>query len=78
MVIGNERGRVIIESEEELQSPGYSYKIPKGHMPPSRKCRIWYPELPPGQQPPPGDCEDLRYHVSPGARLIRGELFNEF
>jgi hypothetical protein len=72
VVIGHERERVIIESEEEPQSPGYSYKIPKGHMPPPGKCRIWYPELPPGQQPPPGNCEDLRYHVPPGARLIRG------
>jgi len=26
--------------------------IPPGHMPPPGKCRIWYPNRPPGQQPP--------------------------
>jgi hypothetical protein len=41
-------------------------------MPPPGKCRIWYPDRPPGQQPPPGDCYDLERHVPPGAWLIRG------
>ena len=48
------------------------YPIPKGHMPPPGECRIWYPDRPPGQQAPPGNCRELRYHVPPGAYLIKG------
>lgn len=31
--------------------------IPKGHLPPPGKCKIWYPNRPAGQQPPPTSCE---------------------
>jgi len=30
-------------------------------------------ELPPGQQPPPGDCYDLQRRVAPDAYLIYNE-----
>lgn len=73
VVIEDERGRIVIESEREgYNYPDEHYSIPPGHMPPPGKCRIWYPDLPPGQQPPPGDCEELRYRVPPGAWLIGG------
>ena len=32
----------------------------------------WYPDRPPGHQPPPGDCYSLQYQVPPGAVLVRG------
>ena len=36
---------------------GYTQlKIPKGHYPPPGECRIWYPDRPPGRQPPPIKC----------------------
>jgi hypothetical protein len=75
VVIEDEKGRVVIESEREdyyRHYPDNHYSIPPGHMPPPGKCRIWFPDLPPGQQPPPGDCEELRYHVPRGACLIGG------
>ena len=35
-----------------------------------------YPEpemkIPPGHQPPPGECRELQYQVPPGAWLIQG------
>lgn len=46
--------------------------IPEGHLPPPGECRIWYHDRSPGHQPPPGSCAELRYHVPPGASLIRG------
>jgi hypothetical protein len=47
---------------------GYTrLNIPKGHYPPHGECRIWFPDRPPGQQPPPGRCD----RVPPGAWLIR-------
>ncbi|CAI8727887.1 TPR_REGION domain-containing protein [Pseudomonas sp. IT-P74] len=47
-------------------------EIPRGHMPPPGKCRIWFPDRPPGQQPAPGKCKKLRYRVPSGAYLVRG------
>jgi hypothetical protein len=57
---------------DESYHPSESAKIPKGHMPPPGKCRIWYPGRPPGHQPPPGDCGKLKYQVPRGAWLIHG------
>jgi hypothetical protein len=47
-------------------------KIPRGHWPPRGKCRIWFPDRPPGHQPAPGSCKKLRHRVPLGAYLVRG------
>jgi hypothetical protein len=48
---------------------GYTQlNIPKGHYPPPGECRIWYPDRPAGQQPPPVQCGRP---VPPGAWLIQ-------
>jgi hypothetical protein len=44
--------------------------IPPGHLPPPRKCRLWYPDRPPGHRPPPERRDSLRYHAPVGAWLI--------
>jgi hypothetical protein len=47
-------------------------KIPRGHWPPRGKCRIWFPDRPPGHQPAPDSCKKLRHRVPLGAYLVRG------
>ena len=49
---------------------GHSLHIPRGHLPPPGKCRIWYPGRAPGHQPPPGDCQMLSRQLSQGAVLV--------
>ncbi|HKY64016.1 MAG TPA: hypothetical protein VJR29_11400 [bacterium] len=34
-------------------------QIPPGHYPPPGECRLWYPDRPAGQQPPPVPCGQL-------------------
>lgn len=46
--------------------------IPPGYMPPPGQCRIWYPNQSARQQPPPGDCAELRQRTPPGATLVYG------
>ena len=65
--------------ESELQvasvepAPAYDeVEIPRSHWPPPGKCRIWFPDRPPGHQPAPGKCKKLRYRVPSGAYLVRG------
>jgi hypothetical protein len=53
-------------------APVEQVKVPAGHMPPSGKCRIWYRDREPGQQPPPGECHELRHRVPPDAVLVTG------
>lgn len=41
--------------------------IPRGHYPPPGRCRVWYPDRPPGQQPSPTSCDVA---VPEGAVLV--------
>ena len=52
-----------------FQRQGYSrLNIPQGHYPPPGECRIWFPDRPPGHQPPPTkNCSQ----VPPGAWVIQ-------
>lgn len=45
-------------------------RIPNGHLPPPGECRIWYPDRPAGQQPPPFKCGAARGRVESGGWLI--------
>lgn len=51
---------------------GSAVSVPPKHMPPAGKCRIWYKNRKPGNQPPPGNCKKLKNKVPAGAVLIRG------
>ena len=46
--------------------------LPASELPPAGKCRLWYPDRAPGDQPEPGDCDELRQQLPPGAVLVRG------
>jgi hypothetical protein len=51
---------------------GQSVDIPSEDLPPPGKCRLWFPDRPPGHQPPPGECYELSHKVPLGAVLIEG------
>ncbi|AZC38038.1 tetratricopeptide repeat protein [Pseudomonas chlororaphis] len=54
-------------------APAYDeVEIPRDHRPPPGKCRIWFPDRPPGHQPKPGKCKKLRDRVPFGAYLVQG------
>ncbi|WP_223547090.1 tetratricopeptide repeat protein [Pseudomonas sp. A-B-19] len=70
-------GRAGPEGQMQMANvePGRAYaevEIPRGHMPPPGKCRIWFPDRSPGHQPAPGKCKKLRDRVPSGAYLVRG------
>lgn len=70
-------GRPRPEGELQMASvepePAYDkVEIPRGHLPPPGKCRIWFPDRSPGHQPAPGKCKKLRHRVPLGAYLVRG------
>ena len=46
--------------------------LPASALPPAGECRIWYPDRAPEDQPEPGDCDELRHQLPPGAVLVRG------
>ncbi|MBB4477507.1 hypothetical protein [Rhizobium etli] len=38
----------------------YSYRIPRGHLPPPGSCRVWFYDRPAGHQPPPTSCREAQ------------------
>ena len=52
--------------------PVEEVKVPAEYMPPRGKCRIWHRDREPGQQPPVGECNDLRNRVPADAVLVTG------
>ncbi|RTQ46518.1 hypothetical protein EJV47_21435 [Hymenobacter gummosus] len=50
--MGGILGRVIFPPAGTV-GPRRLEGVPRGHYPPPGECRIWYPNRPPGQQPPP-------------------------
>ena len=57
----------------DVLAPGAgAVHIPADHYPPPGACRVWLPELTPGQQDAPGACDDLERQVPPGAYLVYG------
>lgn len=58
------------ESSSYFYQKGYT-RIPNGHLPPAGSCRIWYPDRPAGDQPPPFKCDQARGGVEPGGWLMK-------
>jgi hypothetical protein len=51
----------------------YSYRIPRGHLPPPGLCRVWFNDRPAGHQPPPTNCRQAqRLAYRYGGRVIWG------
>ncbi|HER34151.1 MAG: hypothetical protein JXJ30_07460 [Halothiobacillaceae bacterium] len=46
--------------------------LPASELPPAGKCRAWYPDREPADQPEPAECEQLRQQLPAGAVLVRG------
>ncbi|MBZ9780367.1 tetratricopeptide repeat protein [Pseudomonas sp. REP124] len=68
---GGESGKLARTSVEA--EPAYDgLVIPRGHLPPPGKCRIWFLDRPPGQQPAPDKCKKLQRRVPAGAYLVSG------
>lgn len=57
--------------EKEIEFSLNALGIPNGHMPPPGSCRIWYPNRPAGQQPPPFKCGAGRLSIPLGAFLVQ-------
>lgn len=53
--------------EAQGRGRGHRLRIPRGHMPAAGQCRVWYPGVPPGHQPPAVPCGALR-----GYRFVGG------
>ena len=53
-------------------APVEEVRVPAEHMPPRGKCRIGHRDREPGQQPPVGECNDLRKNVPADAVLVTG------
>jgi hypothetical protein len=44
--------------------------IPRGHVPPPGRCRIWLPGVPAGRQGHVASCHRLEWRVPPGGWLL--------
>ena len=47
--------------------------IPEGHKPPAGMCRIWLPNVPPGKQAAPTDCQTAVRNRPANATVIFGD-----
>ena len=63
---------ILVSEPVKYAEPHEATFVPEGYMPPPDKCRIWLHDRPASQQPPPGDCSELRSRVPPGATLVYG------
>lgn len=69
---GSRSGDVVVVDDERGggESVARVRGVPRGHYPPPGECRIWHPERPPGQQPPPAKCDRLVGRVPLGAFVL--------
>jgi hypothetical protein len=66
--------RVAVVGWPRFSVPPYvDVDIPYGHLPPPGECKLWYIDLEPGLQGPPGDCEELFRSVTDNTVLVTHE-----
>lgn len=51
---------------------GRTNAVPAEYIPSPGKCRIWYKDRTPQQQPAQGECDTLRQNVPKNAVLLKG------
>jgi hypothetical protein len=44
--------------------------VPRGHLPPPGKCRVWFPGQPPGHQPRPVSCDKAMAYAPAGSWVL--------
>lgn len=64
---------VAVPGVAEAQRSGGTWRVPRGHEPPSGMCRIWVDGVPPGRQPAPMDCATAVRMRPRDARVIHGD-----
>ena len=71
--LGGVLGRVILPRVGTV-GPRELAGVPRGQYPPAGECRVWYPNRPAGQQPPPTSCNRLAgARLEPGAFILHGD-----
>jgi hypothetical protein len=63
---GNGRGR-------PARGPRKLNGVPPGHYPKAGECRVWHEGRPPGQQPKPTACSNLKGRVPAGSFILYGD-----
>lgn len=51
---------------------GRANAVPAEYIPSPGKCRIWYKDRTPQQQPAQGDCDTLKQNIPENAVLLKG------
>ena len=59
-----------VESRRAPEAKGKALGVPPGQLPPSGKCRVWFPGRPPGRQPRPESCSAAMANAPAGSWVL--------
>ena len=64
---------VYTPAEDDILYAFVDMNIPYGHLPPVGECKVWFPDRPAGQQPPPQSCSSAIMNRPEGTWIITHE-----
>lgn len=64
------RGDQRVDSRGNGEARGKPLGIPRGHLPPPGKCRVWFPGRPPGRQPRAESCSAAMANAPAGSWVL--------